>query len=290
MCLNAVAEGRFRKTVGFFLKLTTNKSSRVLQYNTAMKIVSLQSGSNGNSIYIETESVRLLVDAGISGRQAQQRLQQLGRDIQDVDAVLISHDHRDHARCVGIYQRKFGLPIFVTRRTLDAICRKTDVGRLSDVRFFAPGETLRLDGVAVESLPTPHDGADGVAFVVDDGRCRLGVLTDLGSVFAGLAATLADLDGVILESNYDPDLLANGSYPYHLKRRIRGAGGHLSNFEAADLLSDAASERLQWACLAHLSEENNRPELAMRTHREVLGDRLELFLASRYRASQVLEL
>ena len=142
--------------------------------------------------------------------------------------------------------------------------------------------------MAIETIPTPHDGVDGVAVVIDDGRKRLGVLTDLGHVFADLPAVLGSLDAVLLESNYDPRMLAEGDYPPFLRKRIAGPGGHLSNVEAAELLA-RVNGRLAWACLAHLSQENNRPELALRTHRKILGRPLPLYVASRHEALGVLE-
>jgi len=254
-----------------------------------MKIISLQSGSNGNCIYVEAGSVKLLFDAGISGIRAQQRLAAHGRDIRDADAVVVSHDHLDHSKCMGIYQRKFALPVHVSARTFSAAKSRCSLGEISDIRYFEAGTVLAFGRVSVETIPTPHDSVDGVAFVVDDGRRRLGILTDLGHVFAGLDAVIGSLDAVILESNYDPQMLNDGPYPEFLKERIRGRGGHISNVEAAGLLAPAA-KRLAWACLAHLSEENNNPGLAMRTHREILGKRFPIHIATRYGATGVLEL
>ena len=253
-----------------------------------MLAISLQSGSNGNCIYVEANGVRLLFDAGISGIRARERLALGGRAISAVDAVLISHDHADHTRCMGVYHRKFGLPIHLTPRTLDAAEARIPLGRIGDVRLFEAGNVLRFGEVSVETIPTPHDGVDGVAFVVDDGRHRLGVLTDLGHPFPGLHEVIASLDAVFLESNYDPDMLVKGPYPAFLKRRIRGRGGHLSNVEAAELLRSAAGGRLKWACLAHLSEQNNDPDLALRTHRGILGNRFPIHVAGRYEATRVL--
>jgi len=253
-----------------------------------MRVIALQSGSNGNCIYVEARGVRLLLDAGISGLRAERRLAELGRAIRDVHAVILSHDHADHASCAGVYQRKFRLPVYATAPTLRAAAARRPLGAMDDVRHFQAGLTLRFDGVSVETIPTPHDGADGVAFIVDDGRVRLGVLTDLGHVFGDLAPAVESLDAVLLESNYDPDMLENGPYPLFLKRRIRGPGGHLSNVESAELLA-AAGRRLKWACLAHLSEENNTPALALGTHRRIVGARLPLQAASRYRATPLPE-
>jgi phosphoribosyl 1,2-cyclic phosphodiesterase len=206
-----------------------------------------------------------------------------------VDAVIVSHDHVDHVRCAGIYQRKFGLPVWVTARTLRAAAAQYGLGHMTDIRHFDAGSAMRFGSVSVETIRTPHDGVDGVAFVVDDGRHRLGILTDLGHVFAGLDALVGSLDAVLIESNYDPRMLATGSYPEAVKRRIRGPGGHLSNVEAAELLRASAASRMKWACLGHLSEQNNNPELALRTHRHILGRRLVLHVASRHEATDVLE-
>ena len=253
-----------------------------------MIAISLQSGSSGNCIYVETPGVKLLFDAGITGVQAAERLAAHGRDIRTIDAVIISHDHGDHIRHAGVFQRKYGLPIYVTPATLAAAASRCTLGKLKDVRHFRSSEQLRFDGVTVQAVPTPHDGADGAAFVIEADAKRLGIMTDLGHVFQGLTHLVSSLDAVFLESNYDPELLASGPYPAYLKQRIRGPKGHLSNLESAELLRRAAEgKRLKWACLAHLSEQNNRPDLALRTHRSILSEGLTLYTADRYRSSAV---
>ncbi len=254
-----------------------------------MKVISLQSGSNGNCIYVEADGVKLLFDAGISASEVQERLAIHGRDAESVDAVLISHYHIDHCRSMGILNRTFGLPVYATAKTYEA-AKRFALGEINDLRCFVAGKTVQIGKVTVETIPTPHDGVDGVVFVVDDGKHRLGILTDLGHVFDGLAEVIASLDAVLLESNYDPDMLTNGSYSDQLKKRIAGPAGHISNFEAAELLNTAASKRMKWACLGHLSQESNTPELALETHRKILGDRLPLFLATRYEVSEVMEI
>jgi phosphoribosyl 1,2-cyclic phosphodiesterase len=278
-----------------------------------MKVISLQSGSNGNCFYVEAGDVRLLFDAGISAKQAAQRLATHGREIGDCDALLISHDHSDHAKSMGVFQRKFGLPVYVTRRTLAASQRFLKVGKVERVRLFTAGSSLsfgRNGEVAVHTVPTPHDSAEGVAFVVEYEGQRVGILTDLGHAFDGLRDVLKSLDAVIIESNYDEEMLEYGRYPDRLKRRIRGSGGHLSNDDSARLLKAVLSEsakpasssssteeveanevgsRLQWACLCHLSQDNNRPELAKQAHEDVLGDRLPIYVASRTDVSDVME-
>lgn len=247
-----------------------------------MRAIALQSGSNGNCIFIESEGWRFLIDAGISGITAERRLALHGIDIRTVHAVIVSHDHADHVKCSGVFQRKYGLPVYITDLTLERAESTYPLGRLEDIRFFVSGESIPFGNVAVHTIPTPHDGADGSVFVVEGEGKRIGIMTDLGHVFDGLEDIISSLDGVFLESNYDPDLLAHGPYPPFLKRRIIGSEGHISNIESAELLLSALSSgRLRWACLSHLSGQNNCPDLALRTHQDVLSDKIELAVASR---------
>ncbi len=249
-----------------------------------MNFISLQSGSNGNCIYVEAGDVKLLFDAGISGKQAAARLSRAGRDIARVDALIISHDHADHARCAGIFQRKFGIPLFVTETTLRAARASCDLGALREVRHFLAGDALRFGSVRVETFRTPHDGADGVAFIVDDGASRLGIFTDLGHAYDELKSALSSVDAALIESNYDPDMLRAGPYPQYLKSRISGPRGHISNIESAELIARHGA-RLRWACLGHLSEANNTPERALQTHRAMNGN-MTYHVAGRYGAGE----
>ena len=251
-----------------------------------MIAISLQSGSNGNCIYVESHGVRLLFDAGISGIQTERRLFAHRREVRKINAVIISHDHSDHVRCAGVLSRKYKLPVHVSDKTRRAAHTLEGVENVSE---FRSGATLHFGAVTVETLRTPHDAADGVVFIVSDGQKRLGILTDLGHVFDGLSDAVASLDGVFIESNYDPEMLANGPYPQRLQRRVRGPGGHLSNLEAAELLLAAASKRMKWVCLGHLSHNNNTPKLALETHRTVIGNRWPLHVATRHAPTDVLE-
>jgi phosphoribosyl 1,2-cyclic phosphodiesterase len=248
--------------------------------------ISLQSGSNGNCIYVETSGVRLLFDAGISSIRARQRLEAFDRDIREVDALIISHDHADHVRHAGVYQRKYGLPVYITPRTLERAVKKQNLGRLKDVRYFMSGEEICFGDVTVKTIPCPHDGVDGSIFVVLSGGKRLGIWTDLGHVFEELYSVVPSLDAVFIESNYDPCMLVNGMYPSFLKQRIQGPQGHISNMEAAELL--LAGSRLRWACLAHISNNNNTPQTALKTHRDIVGEDLTLYTASRYTPTGIL--
>ncbi len=252
----------------------------------SMKMISLQSGSNGNCLYVEAGDARLLFDAGISGKRAAERLSLAGRDMAGIDALIISHDHADHVRCAGIYQRKFGIPIWATEKTILAASSTHDLGALKEVCHFKAGGVIRVGGIVVETIPTPHDGADGSIFIVDDGRSRLGIFTDLGHVFDDLKDALASVDTALVESNYDPDMLRRGPYPRYIKSRITGPGGHLSNVESAELIARYGT-RLRWACLGHLSGDNNTPDIALLTHRKI-NRTLIYYLAGRHGAGELL--
>lgn len=254
----------------------------------SMKAFSLQSGSSGNCIYVESRGVKLLFDAGISGIDAERRLAAHGRDIREVDGVILSHDHGDHTRFAGVYQRKYGLPLYATQKTMDTAAMRHRLGRIDEVRYFRSGDLLDFGGVSVRTIPTPHDGADGAVFVIAANGKRLGIMTDLGHVFDDLLTAIPTLDAIFIESNYDPEMLDRGSYPYYLKRRIKGPGGHISNHEAAELIRTGTS--LRWACLSHLSEHNNNPHKALQTHREIVPESLTLYTASRYNASAMFSL
>lgn len=250
-----------------------------------MLTFSLQSGSNGNSIYVEAAGVRLLFDAGISGRVAKQRMAAHGRDVRSVQALIVSHDHHDHVSGVGVLHRLFGIPIYISRATAQA-CRHA-LGKTAPPRYFTSGDLLEFGPLRVHTLRTPHDAVDGVAFVVECEGRRLGIFTDLGHPFAAFRAALADVHAAYVESNYDPQMLENGGYPERLKARIRGDGGHLSNDESAACVQ-ADGRGLRWTALAHLSENNNRAELAFEAHRRAVGREFPLFLAPRSGPSEIL--
>ena len=249
-----------------------------------MLTCSLQSGSNGNSFYVESNGVRLLFDAGISARSSQERLAEHNRDIREVEAVIISHNHSDHVKHAGVLHRKFSLPVYMTHGAWRASRGK--LGVVNDVRLFDAGNCLQFDGTTVETVPTAHDGIDGVAFIISSENKKLGIFTDLGHRFEGIEKWMTELDALYLESNYDNEMLENGSYPPWLKSRIRGDGGHLSNTEAAQLVDDSA-QRLQLLILSHLSEHNNSPKIALTTARNILGADFPIAMAHRSQVSDM---
>lgn len=252
-----------------------------------MLVCALQSGSNGNCTYVEAGAVKLLFDAGISLHRANTRLARWNRTLRGLHGLIISHGHGDHIRCAGTFHRTLGAPLHATRGSIDAM--RNLLPKRRDVRCFRPGDVLDFDGVVVRTIPTPHDADESVAFVIEHAGRRLGLLTDLGCPTLELAAAMPTLDAVIIESNYDPQMLANGPYHDDLKARIRNGRGHLSNTQAAELLALCDRGRLTWALLAHLSEHNNDPQLALATNRRVLGDAFPLAVAYRDTPTGMLE-
>jgi phosphoribosyl 1,2-cyclic phosphodiesterase len=253
-------------------------------------LISLQSGSSGNCIYVESDGIRLLFDAGISASQVESRLALHGRTAQGADGLFISHDHYDHVRCAGVYARKFGVPLHITPKTFQASRRAITQVRDMNIQHFRSGEAVKVGHLTVETIGTPHDAADGVVFVVDDGKHRLAICTDVGHVFGDLKSVVKSVDGLFLESNYDEQMLERGPYPARLKARISGSRGHISNREAAELVESSATDKLQWLCLAHLSDKNNTPKKAMSLHRKVLGESLPIYMTSRDHATDSVHL
>lgn len=248
-----------------------------------MEVITLQSGSCGNCVFIQNDDTRVLFDAGVSGAKAQSRLGEFGYDIRDCDALVLSHEHHDHISGVGTFHRKFGLPVFANQRTWTATSQKPTTGDIGHENFFKSGESFQIGSLRIEPIRTPHDAVEGVCFVIEDinAGTRFGLLTDLGHVFRGLKNVINSLDAVLIESNYDDHMLHSGCYPYHLKQRISGRHGHISNEDAALLLADCNTSHLQWVCLGHLSAQNNTPEIAVETHQRRNDGRYSVFCADR---------
>lgn len=254
-----------------------------------MEVITLQSGSSGNCVFVRSGETCLIFDAGISGCRAQSRLAEFGYDIRDCQALILSHEHYDHISGAGIFHRKFGLPVYANLRTWNATRAKPSTGHLGCPYHFESGKPFQIGSLRIEPWRTPHDAIEGVCFVIEDTQSgqRFGLLTDLGHVFGGLQKVIRTLDAVLIESNYDATMLHHGPYPQRLKDRISGKRGHISNDEAADLLGLCDVGQLQWACLGHLSAENNSPEIALATHRERNPDRFPVFCADREGATQL---
>jgi phosphoribosyl 1,2-cyclic phosphodiesterase len=235
-----------------------------------MRVAVLGSGSAGNSVLVSAGDTRILVDAGFSARSLMERLALLDVDADSIGAIVVTHDHRDHTRGMGVFARRHATPLHMTRATREACA---DLLKGDEVVLeYAPGRPFAVGQLRVEPFLTVHDAADpvGVAVVDESSGLRLGIATDLGRPTVQIRHALAACDLLVLEANHDEVMLHAGPYPASVKRRIASSHGHLSNQAAARLATDLLHPRLAGVVLAHLSFECNRPLLAER----VVGDAL----------------
>lgn len=236
-----------------------------------MDIYILTSGSCGNCTFVRSGDTRLLIDAGLPGSSVARFLGLIGETPDQIDALLLTHEHRDHARGAGVLQRKYGIPVYATAGTLDSAERITRPIPGYAKRIVPAGEEFTIRGISVEAVSTPHDAADPTGFVVAHNGFRLGVFTDFGQSFPSLQTRMPTFDAMLLETNYDEQMLELGPYPPYLKARIRGESGHLSNGDSARMLKRSGSGRLRRVFLSHLSEENNHPDRVYEALRDTLS-------------------
>ncbi|WP_321792305.1 MBL fold metallo-hydrolase [Burkholderia pyrrocinia] len=237
-----------------------------------MRFASLGSGSEGNALVVEassgTTTTRVLLDCGFSAKEVERRLGRLNLGIDDLDAILITHEHSDHVGSALTLARRASLPLYMSWGTARAVgADEADV----DLHVLWGDETASIRDLAVMPYTVPHDAREPLQFVFMDGCRRLGVLTDVGMATPHITAVLSGCDALVLESNHDTAMLAASRYPQSLKARIGGNHGHLSNDAAADILASLERSRLQHLVAAHLSQQNNLPELARQAFAGVLG-------------------
>lgn len=241
-------------------------------------IASLNSGSNGNCYYIGNDHEAVLIDAGISCRETEQRMARLGLSMHLVKAVFITHEHSDHIKGLCRLVSKYELPVFITPATLE----NSKLGLPPHlIHTFKAGISITVGALSILAFRKCHDAIDPHSFIIRQGNKTVGVITDIGDVCHQVIDHFKICDAVFLESNYDEDLLHQGRYPYFLKRRISGGQGHLSNRQALDLFRKHRSKTLNYLFLSHLSKDNNCPDLAVGLFNRYAG-KTEVILASRY--------
>ncbi|HHV63220.1 MAG TPA: MBL fold metallo-hydrolase [Firmicutes bacterium] len=228
----------------------------------------LASGSSGNCTLIHTDTTTILIDAGLPGKVAVERL--LAADVHpsDIDAILITHEHTDHVSGLGTLSRALDIPVYASEATwkaLDANPRVCGPVREKNKRVIAAGELFNVKDLAIQPFPVPHDAAGPLGYCIIDGARKVGIATDAGHATQEMKQQLADCDLLVIEANHDVEMLMVGSYPWALKRRILSDLGHLSNEAAGEFLGSIVTERTSNILLAHLSKENNLPELALLT-------------------------
>lgn len=230
-----------------------------------IKFCSLFSGSSGNSIFLSDGSTKLLIDAGMSAKRIVEALVSIGENPAELCAIFVTHEHIDHVRGAGILSRKFNLPIYANVNTWGAMKPMLGVVGAENIMNFCTGERFDVGGISVCSFPIPHDASEPVGYNFFAEGKKITVATDIGHISLSLLNCLEDSDLLLLESNHDVEMLRIGPYPWHLKKRIAGDHGHLSNETAGKVIAYMAEKGTKRFLLGHLSRENNFPELAYQT-------------------------
>jgi len=247
----------------------------------------LGSGSTGNSLFVKGGETRILIDAGLSCLQIKKRLAIIGESLADIDAIIITHEHADHMRGIGVVCRRFDTPVYVTPTTRH---QASQYLLYPQALHSFDGDLFQIGDLHVEAFSIPHDAADPVGFCISDGAVRVAVATDIGRMDPVVTDRLCGAHFVVLEANHDPEMLEKGPYPRYLKRRIAGPDGHLANEDAARTIIQAYSPHLKGVMLAHLSRFNNTPELALSTVSGMLElegiDSIPIFISHPHRPSQ----
>ncbi len=253
-----------------------------------MKFSVLGSGSKGNAVFIESGATAILIDAGFSGKEIEKRLQAIGKSLENVQAICITHEHSDHINGVGVISRRLKIPAYANEGTYVSGSKK--LGKLFRYKEFETGDGFEIGDLFVKSYRISHDTADPVGYVISDGVSSLGYCTDTGKVSHLMEQRLSGCNGLILEFNHDLKMLKYGPYPLPLQQRVRSSVGHLCNEDAAEFLQRIIGNELKYLVQAHLSENNNLPELASRAIKNVNLLEARVLIASQSQPLELLEL
>lgn len=255
---------------------------------------SLYSGSSGNSLFVETENTKLLIDAGVSSKKIESALDTLGVSPNSLDGILITHEHSDHIQGLGTFAKKFDLPVYTNQKTLDAMPKQKEKISEKNIKLFKIEEKFEIGDLKIKPFSIPHDAANPCGFNIFKDNNKISIATDIGHMTNGILKNLEDSLFIMLESNYDPEVLKFSKYPFLLKTRISGPNGHLSNELAGKTISHLLQCGLKQAMLGHLSKESNFPELAYKTvveeliHNNYNEDSLKLSVASRDKPGNII--
>jgi phosphoribosyl 1,2-cyclic phosphodiesterase len=249
----------------------------------SLEIASINSGSNGNCYYVGNQQEAILVDAGISCRETERRMKKIGLAMEKIKAIFISHEHGDHIAGLPALIKKYRIPVYITPNTLAESRLPLEK---EFVRSFKPHESVTIGSLTITNFPKYHDAADPYSFVIASETVKVGVFTDIGKVCKEVKRYFKECHACFLEANYDEDMLEKGHYPTHLKNRIRGGEGHLSNSEALQLFLEHRASQLTHLILSHLSKNNNDPKLVQSLF-EKHANGTNIITASRYQESDV---
>ena len=253
-----------------------------------LSVCVLGSGSKGNAIYVTDGSTSVLIDAGLSGKEIQRRMDIRGLSMEGVDAIVISHEHSDHIKGAGVLSRRFKLPVYINEKTY--LAGEQIIGKPHDLNIMDCGTSFYINDLKLHPFSTSHDAADPSGFSIEKNGTKIGLATDLGVASLVVKEHLRRSNLLIIESNHDPVMLIeNDNYPWQLKQRVKSRKGHLANEEMSCLLAELIHDRLHHVILAHLSEENNTPDLAMKSALRVLeGSAARLCVACQHEPGEII--
>lgn len=238
-----------------------------------IRLCSLSSGSSGNCVFVGSENSGVLVDCGVSGKEILGNLNNIGVCSSTIKGILVTHEHSDHIKSIGIISRKLNIPIYANINTWNSMADLIGKVKTENIKYFAVGEEMEIGGMGVRSYSIPHDAVDPVGFCFHEGNRKVSIATDLGYFSDTVRENISGSDMVLLESNHDIEMLKMGRYPYFLKRRILGEHGHLSNEAAGHAVYELLQTGVREVLLGHLSKENNFPELAYETVKGILEEK-----------------
>lgn len=259
-----------------------------------MEFCSIYSGSSGNCLYVGSERTKLLIDAGLTGKKIAEGLKEIDVNPNEINGILITHEHDDHIKAAGILSRRFNIPIFANTNTWNAIYGAIGEVKLHNIKVFQGFDGFEIGDIFIKPFKIPHDAADPVGYSFYHKNKKVSVATDIGYASDVVKNNIKDSDFILLESNHDVEMLKVGPYPYYLKRRVLSDKGHLSNEDCGKAIVEIISSKLKKVMLGHLSKTNNYPELALRTVISVLemngikdGEDLIVDIAHRDRVGRV---
>ena len=261
-----------------------------------LKFCSLYSGSSGNCLYVESNGSKVLIDAGTSSKKICEGLASINSSIEKIDAILVTHEHSDHIQSIGNLSKKYNIPIYANLETWNSMENQKAKIANENIQIFENDKDFLLNDLTIHPFSTSHDAANSCGFNIHNGKRKISIATDLGFVDNHILSELEESSFILLESNYDPEILKVSKYPFHLKSRIAGPKGHLSNQTAGKTISALMKKNLKQVMLGHLSKENNFPELAYQTVIEELMNSnndintIKLSVANRYEPSKIINL
>ena len=259
-----------------------------------LNFCSLYSGSSGNSLFVQSNNTKLLIDCGTSAKKIESALDSINVDITDIDAILVTHEHTDHIQGLGTVSKKYDIPVFANYETWNAMQTQKDKIACKNQKMFENDIEFQIGNLQIFPFSTPHDAANPCGFNIYNGNKKISIATDLGHIDEQLLNNLKHSNFLLLEANYDPEVLKVSKYPYPLKQRIAGPNGHLSNSTAGKTISALIKKDLKEVMLGHLSKENNFPELAYQTvteeliHNNIDTNEIKISVASRFNPSKII--